>query len=337
MKEAGYWKGLEHKRVQCELCPHRCIIAESKTGICGVRKNQGGILVSLVWGRSIAANVDPIEKKPLYHFLPGSQSFSIATVGCNLRCTFCQNSDISQYPVHTGNITGEKAEPEEIVEAAKRRGCASISYTYTEPTIYLEYALDTARIAKGKGIRNVFVTNGYINADIVRGDLSGLIDAANIDLKSFSDSFYKKLCSARLQPVLDAITAYHEAGIWIELTTLVIPGENDSPEELRDIARFISSVDPEIPWHLSRFYPRYQYEDAPPTPVHVLEKAGEIGLQEGLVYVYTGNVVGHRGENTFCPGCGREIISRKGYVIAGMGVQGNACTSCGHYISGHFI
>jgi pyruvate formate lyase activating enzyme len=336
MKEARYWAGLEKGRVQCFLCPQMCRIGEGKTGFCGVRKNIEGRLMSLVWGRSIAASVDPIEKKPLFHFLPGSLSFSIATVGCNLRCAFCQNSDISQYPFHTGKITGEELPPEEVVKAALARKCASISYTYTEPTIYLEYAVDTARLAHEKGLANVMVTNGYINPDIVKSDLAGLMDAANIDLKSFSDAFYKKLCSARLQPVLDAIRAYHEAGIWIEITTLVIPGENDSPEELTQIARFIAQTSPEIPWHLSRYYPRYQYESAPPTPVEELEEARNIGLSEGLFYVYTGNVPGHEGESTFCPGCGNKIIGRKGYLIAKQDMKGHTCNECGRSIEGRF-
>jgi pyruvate formate lyase activating enzyme len=336
MKEARYWTALDHERVHCSLCPQSCRIGDGKTGFCGVRKNEGGRLYSLVWGKAIAGNVDPIEKKPLFHFLPGSLSFSIATVGCNFRCAFCQNSDISQYPQETGRVTGEDLPPEAVVEAALARRCASVSYTYTEPTIYLEYAVDTARLARGKGLANVMVTNGYICPDIVKTDLKGLVDAANIDLKAFSDAFYKRLCSARLQPVLDAIRAYHDSGIWIEVTTLVIPGENDSPDELRAIARFIASVSPDIPWHLSRYYPRYRYEGAPPTPVAELEEARGIGLSEGLRYVYTGNVPGHEGESTFCPGCGRKIISRQGYVIAKQDLLGDTCKHCGTIIAGRF-
>lgn len=337
MKEARYWKGLDNSsRVQCELCPHQCTIGPEKTGVCGGRQNKGGVLRSLVWGRSVAGNVDPIEKKPLYHFFPGSLAFSIATVGCNLRCTFCQNSDISQYPIHTGKITGDELLPEDVVQSAISKGCASISYTYTEPTVYLEYVIDTARIAHQSGIANVMVTNGYINPDIVRQDLAGLIDAANIDLKSFSDGFYKRLCSAKLSPVLDAISAYHEAGIWIEITTLIIPGENDSKEELREIARFIRSLSQDIPWHLSRFYPRYLYDKASPTPVEELEAAREIGLSEGLLYVYTGNVAGHAGENTFCSGCGQRIIARMGFSIMEKAMRGKRCSRCGQTIPGRF-
>ncbi len=336
MKQARYWKADEDGTVHCLLCPHRCTIRDGRTGICGVRKNEGGTLFSLVWGRSVAASVDPIEKKPLYHLLPGSLSFSIATVGCNMRCAFCQNSDISQYPRHTGGVTGEDLPPGEVVRAALARGCASVSYTYTEPTVYLEYALDTARLARQAGLLNVMVTNGYTSPEIVRNDLAGLIDGANIDLKSFSDGFYRRLCSARLAPVLEAIQAYFEAGIWIEITTLVIPGENDSEEELREIARFIRSMSPDIPWHISRYFPRYRYQDAPPTPVESLETARETGLGEGLRYVYTGNVMGRARENTVCPGCGHTVIARKGFSLENRSMQGSLCSRCSQNIPGRY-
>ncbi|HOO38174.1 MAG TPA: AmmeMemoRadiSam system radical SAM enzyme [Deltaproteobacteria bacterium] len=336
MKEALYWVSLDEGRVQCVLCPHRCVIREDKTGICGVRKNVGGVLYSLVWARSIAASVDPIEKKPLFHFLPGSSAFSIATVGCNFRCKFCQNSDISQYPIQTGRITGEELLPQDVVEAALMRGCESISYTYTEPTIYMEYVLDTARLAHEEGIQNTMITNGYISTDVVTKSLKGLIDAANIDLKSFSDSFYKKLCGGRLQGVLDAIRAYYDAGVWIELTTLLIPGENDSEDEIRDIAGFIKSISPDIPWHISRYYPHYLYDKAPPTTVREVEAARDIGLSQGLNYVYTGNVMGHIGENTFCHHCGRGIIKRRGFFVTEKAMRGNTCLHCNQTIPGRF-
>lgn len=336
MKEALYWEPVAEGKIRCRLCPHLCRIAEGKTGFCGVRKNEGGRLYSLVWGRSIAANVDPIEKKPLYHFLPGSFSFSIATVGCNMRCRFCQNSDISQHPLLAGRITGEELPPEGVVKSARANRCLSISYTYTEPTIYLEYVLDTAKLAKEQGVFNVMITNGYISKDIVTGSLKGLIDAANIDLKGFTDDYYRKLCSARLAPVLDAIKAYHGAGIWIEVTTLVIPGENDSDVELRDIARFIRSVDENIPWHISRYFPRYRYDKAPPTPVKTLDRAREIGLSEGLKFVYTGNVMGNAGENTFCPNCGKEIMTRSGLSVQQVHLTGGSCGYCHAVIPGRF-
>jgi pyruvate formate lyase activating enzyme len=336
MKEARFWNKADEGKVRCFLCAHRCLVAEGKVGICGVRRNEGGVLYTLVWARSIAANVDPIEKKPLFHFLPGSTAFSIATVGCNFKCAFCQNSDISQYPHETLRITGDTFPPEDVVASALKNGCQSISYTYTEPTIYLEYALDTAVLAKGRGLFNNMITNGYTSTEVIESDLKGTIDAANIDLKAFTDSFYKKLCSARLTPVLDAIRAYHAAGIWIEITTLVIPGENDSDTELRDIASFIKSVDPDIPWHISRYYPRYRYDSAPPTPVKTLERAREIGLSEGLKFVYTGNVMGHAGENTSCPHCGKEVISRVGFSVNKKAMKGSTCGYCQTTIPGRF-
>jgi pyruvate formate lyase activating enzyme len=336
MKQARFWVKADDNKVRCFLCAHRCLIAESKTGVCGVRKNEGGVLYSLVWGRSISGNIDPIEKKPLFHFLPGSTSFSIATVGCNFRCAFCQNSDISQYPHDTGRIAGEEMLPEAIVASALRNGCRSISYTYTEPTIYLEYALDTAVLAKGKGLFNNMITNGYTTPEVIGNDLKGTIDAANIDLKAFTDGFYKRLCSARLAPVLDAIQAYHDAGIWIEITTLIIPGENDSDDELRDIASFINSISPDIPWHISRYYPRYRYDHAPVTPVKTIERAREIGLSQGLNFVYSGNVMGHQGENTYCPNCKKIIIARTGFSIEQIAMKNNACGYCSQEIPGRF-
>ncbi len=336
MKQARFWVKADENKVRCFLCAHRCLIADSKTGACGVRKNEGGVLYSLVWGRSISANVDPIEKKPLFHFLPGSSSFSIATVGCNFKCAFCQNSDISQYPQDTGSITGDELLPEAVVSAALQSGCKSISYTYTEPTIYLEYALDTAVLAKNRGLFNNMITNGYTTPEVIASDLKGTIHAANIDLKAFTENFYRKLCSARLAPVLDAIQTYHDNGIWIEITTLLIPGENDSDEEMRDIASFISSISPDIPWHISRYYPRYKYDSAPPTPIKTIERAREIGLSEGLNFVYSGNVMGHVGENTYCPNCKKLIIARKGYFIERIAMKGQACEYCSHIIPGRF-
>jgi pyruvate formate lyase activating enzyme len=336
MREARFWERTDEGRVQCSLCPHRCVIAEGKVGFCGVRKNIDGTLLSLVWGKSIAANVDPVEKKPLYHFLPGSLSFSIATVGCNFRCVFCQNSDISQYPLLTGKIMGSELPPEEVTASAVSQNCHSISYTYTEPTVYLEYVLDTAVVAKEHGLFNIMISNGYTSTEVISGCLKNTIDAANIDLKAFTDRFYRKLCSARLAPVLDAIRAYHEAGIWIEITTLLIPGENDSDAEIHDIASFIRSVAPDIPWHVSRYYPRYRYDTAPPTPAATLERAREIGLSEGLKFVYTGNVMGNAGENTYCPSCRKEIITRTGFSVNKTVMTGNTCGYCSVMIPGRF-
>lgn len=336
MEIARFWTKLKDNKIRCELCPHRCIIKEGGLGICSVRKNIDGTLYTLVYGRAVATNIDPIEKKPLFHVLPGSYAFSVATVGCNFRCKFCQNSDISQYPVNTGNITGEKFLPEEIVNNALANRCSSIAYTYTEPTIFMEYALDTARLGKEKGLLNCLITNGFISPDIIRQELKGIIDAANIDLKSFNDGFYKRLCSARLGPVLDAIKAYFEEGVWIEITTLIIPGENDSSGELTDIAGFIKSISPDIPWHISRYYPQYKYNNAPPTPVTTIEMAREIGSNEGLKFVYPGNVPGHEGENTYCPNCNSLVIGRKGYYVTENNIKDGRCTKCNHIIAGRF-
>jgi len=337
MKTAHYWKKLEGNTVQCELCPHRCVIKDGKEGICRVKKNIGGTLYSLVWPKAVAANVDPIEKKPFFHVLPGSLAYSIATVGCNMKCRFCQNSDISQYPVLTGKIAGDDFPPGAVVDEAKANACLSIAYTYTEPTIFMEYVLDTAEIAHSEGLLNLLVTNGYISTGVIRDSLKGVIDGANIDLKSFRDSFYKKLCTARLQPVLDAIKAYHDVGIWIEVTTLVIPGENDSKEELKDIARFICSISPDIPWHVSRYFPRYLYDKAPATPLSTIHMAREIGLSEGLKFVYTGNVAGDHGEDTYCPDCGALLVARRGFFVGENNMEGNRCKVCKSIIPGRFL
>jgi len=336
VKKASYWKKLDGKAVRCELCPHRCIIKEGGVGVCGVRKNIEGELYTLVWPKAVAANVDPIEKKPFFHVLPGTLAYSIATVGCNFRCRFCQNSDISQYPILTGKIAGDELPPAEVVGQAKANGCASIAYTYTEPTVFMEYVIDTARLSAREGMLNLLVTNGYISTDIIRQDLKGLIDGANIDLKSFSDRFYRRLCAGRLQHVLDSIKAYHESGIWLEITTLVIPGENDSREELKDIAGFIRSVSSDIPWHVSRYFPRYLYDKAPPTPLATIEMAREIGLSEGLKFVYTGNIASSGGEDTYCPECGSLLISRTGFFVKENNIKNGRCTRCNNVIPGRF-
>jgi pyruvate formate lyase activating enzyme len=334
MKEAMFYEKLEDKLVNCNLCSHRCSrIADSKRGICGVRENRDGKLYSLVYGKAAARNIDPIEKKPLFNFLPGSRSYSIATVGCNFRCENCQNYDISQMPRERGIIVGQDVSPEEIVSAAKRNNCESIAYTYTEPTIFFEYAYDTAKLASKEGIKNVFVTNGYITPEALK-EISPYLDAANIDLKSFSDEFYRKRCGARLQPVLDSIRLYKSLGIWTEITTLIIPTLNDSEEEFRKIAEFISEVGEDTPWHISQFYPTYKLIDLPRTPVTTLRKAREIGLEAGLKYVYEGNVPGEDGESTYCPNCGKLLIHRFGYHIHENKIKNSTCTYCGAKIDG---
>ncbi len=333
MKEAMFQDRQEGSKVRCGLCAHRCLILDGKRGLCGVRENRGGVLYSLVYDKIIAQNIDPIEKKPFFHFQPGSRSFSIATAGCNFRCKHCQNADISQLPRDRGGaIVGESITPKEIVAAAKSTGCASIAYTYTEPTIFFELAYDTAKLAAEAGLKNVFVTNGYITPEALT-EMRPYLHGANIDLKGFTEEFYKKICGARLQPVLEAIRLYKEYGIWIEITTLVIPGHNNSEQELGEIARFIKSAGADIPWHVSRFHPTYRLTDAPRTPVKTLQQARKIGIEAGLRYVYEGNVPGE-GETTLCWKCGREIITRIGYTVQENHVRQGKCGFCGAAIDG---
>lgn len=335
MVEAYLYDKKKDNTVQCRLCHHRCIIKDGKRGICAVRENQNGILKSLVYGKLIAANIDPIEKKPLFHFLPASTSYSIATVGCNFRCRFCQNSDISQMPSdHNGMIVGDKVSPEQIVQAAKANKCLSISYTYTEPTIYFEYAFETAKLAHQHGIKNVFVTNGYMTPEAL-DTIHPFLDAANVDLKAFNEDFYKKLCGAKLEHVEESLLKMKSLGIWIEITTLIIPGHNDNKNDLENLARFIAEqLGPEIPWHISRFHPRYLMMDIPQTPLKTLSTAREIGMEAGLKYVYTGNVPGDEGENTFCHACKKMIIERWGFRVGKKHIHDGKCAFCGAVIDG---
>lgn len=334
-REAMFCEGLADNYVRCHLCAHRCRIASSKRGICAVRENREGSLYSMVYGRPISESVDPIEKKPLFHVHPGSKSYSIATMGCNFQCTFCQNHDISQMPRETGKIMGRAVTPEDIVERAEKAGSKTIAYTYTEPTVFFEYAYDIGKIAHERGIKNVFVTNGFMTGEALE-KIAPYLDAANVDLKSFSDDFYKRHCGARLQPVLDSLKKMKELGIWVEVTTLVIPSLNDSEDELRDIARFIYSIGAETPWHISRYYPRYKMREPSPTPVKTIHRAAETGKEEGLRYIYAGNVPGDAGESTFCHGCGHLLIERYGYQISRVDLDGLNCPRCGTTLSGIF-
>jgi pyruvate formate lyase activating enzyme len=356
LKEALFYEPMADGHVLCSLCPHECKIGLDKRGICGVRFNENGTLYTLVYGRVVARNVDPIEKKPLFHFQPGSTSYSIATVGCNLRCTFCQNWEISQGPkgkltlaekqatptteticpqleAAEHRIIGENVTPEQIVEAAIRAEAKSIAYTYTEPTIFYELAYDTAILARQQGLKNIFVTNGFTSAGPIR-QLATVLDAANVDLKFFKDESYRRIAGARLQPILDAIRLYHELGVWVEVTTLVIPGVNDSDEELCNIARFVHSVGPEVPWHVTQFYPAYKMLDRSFTPVETLRRARRIGLSTGLRYVYEGNVPGEGGEDTYCFQCKGLLIKRYGYVILRNRIRDSKCPDCGARIDG---
>ncbi|MDF1613702.1 AmmeMemoRadiSam system radical SAM enzyme [Desulfurivibrio dismutans] len=334
MREAMFYQVEKGATVVCGLCSHHCRIKDGRRGLCGVRENRAGKLYSLVYGRLVAENFDPIEKKPLFHFLPGSRSYSISTVGCNFRCQHCQNYHISQYPhLHRGEIAGQERTAAEVVAAAAAGGCQSISYTYVEPTIFYEFAYDCAVLAQKRGIKNVFVSNGYMTKEVSR-QLAGVLDGINIDLKAYSDQFYRQVCQARLQPVLDNIRRLHQLGVWVELTTLLIPGLNDSDQELQNIARFIKETDPGIPWHVTAFYPTHEMLDRPPTPTASLERAREIGLATGLRFVYEGNIPGSGGENTYCPACGTLLIKRHGFRIDDNLLAADTCPACGEKIEG---
>ena len=323
--------------VSCFLCSHRCSnIREGGKGICGVRQNVKGSLYSLVYGKVIAAHVDPIEKKPFFNYKPGSTAYSIATVGCNFRCKNCQNSDISQAPKEGGGITGTDLEPEAVVDLAKKSGCESVAYTYTEPTIFFEYAYDVSKIARKQGLSNLFVTNGYMTPEMLDA-YHPLLDAANVDLKSFRDETYKDLCGARLQPVLDSMKKMKKQGVWVEITTLLIPGINDSKEEIKDTAEYIKNeLGSETPWHISRFHPDYKLMDTPATSPKAIKEARDIGIAAGLRYVYAGNLPGDDGENTYCYNCKERLIERSGFTIVKNKVNKSKCPACGAKIDGKF-
>ncbi len=336
LKTAVLWeKSGTDNRVRCNLCNWRCVIDAGRLGRCSVRKNIDGVLYSLTYDRVCSANPDPIEKKPLFHFQPGSSSFSIATMGCNFRCVFCQNWQISQAAIETGGIEGRSISPQQIVAAAVGSGCSSIAYTYTEPTIFMELCADCGRLAREKGLTNVFVSNGFMTTEAIDFAAEWL-DGINVDLKAFSEKYYRELCKARLQPVLDTISYIaKQTNIWLEITTLIVPGQNDSDEELKRLAEFIvTQAGADVPWHISRFYPQYKYRDSGPTPVATLERAYEIGKQAGLHYVYLGNVPGSKAESTFCYNCGRLLIERTGYRVAANNIKDSACPDCGTKVAG---
>lgn len=330
-KEAMLYEKLKDGEVHCFLCSHHCKIADTKYGFCGVRKNENGRLYTYVYGEVIASHVDPIEKKPLHHFFPGSRAYSIATVGCNFRCGFCQNWEISQVSKRDGDFTSYELKPEEVVREAKKSGCKSISYTYTEPTIFFEYAYDTAKLAKKEGLYNTFVTNGYMTKDALNA-IKGYLDGCNVDLKFFSNDKYKKYCQGSLEPVLEAIRHMKKIGMWVEVTTLVLPGMNDTDEELKSIAGFIADTGKEIPWHISRFHPNYKVMESAPTPLVTLKKAEAIGKKAGLKYIYIGNIAVET--NTLCHNCGKLLIARAGYVIEENSIKNNKCPECETVIEG---
>lgn len=333
--EACLYTSLKDLKVQCRLCSHHCVISEGRRGKCGVRENRAGILETLVYGKLIAAHVDPIEKKPFYHFMPASLSYSIATVGCNFSCRFCQNSDISRMPVdQNGRIAGTDCTAISVVDEAIGTGCRSIAYTYTEPTVFFEFARDTAMLAREKGLRNVFVSNGYMTREAIE-TIHPFLDAANVDLKAFRETFYREICGASLKPVLQTLRVMKSLGIHLEITTLLIPGLNDDPVELAEMAAFIASeIGAGTPWHISRFHPTYRLTDYPVTPVAALVNAREIGIRAGLQYVYTGNVPGDNGENTYCHHCGKLLIERWGFTVQKNRIQNGSCPFCKEVIPG---
>ncbi len=332
MIRAELFESGSHGQVICRLCAHQCRLPEGATGICRVRKNIAGILYSLNSDRVVARHVDPIEKKPLYHFLPGSSTFSIAAMGCNFSCRFCQNHQISMVDQEC-KISGEAISAERLVRHAVQSRAASISYTYTEPTVFFELMLETARLAHRQGLKNVMVTNGYMSGQAL-SLLGPFLDAANVDLKAFSDNFYKKYCSARLQPVLDTIAAMHARGIWIEVTTLLIPGLNDDREEIKRLCGFLLGLDVDVPWHVSRFFPQYQLQHIPHTAESAIHEILSLGTAMGLKYLYGGNLMTDSWNDTHCPRCKKTIIKRMGYQTEILALHSGKCQFCGQEISG---
>ncbi len=333
-KEAMFYKVLdkEKKTVQCQLCPHLCVLEVGEIGKCRIRQNKNGKLVSLVYGRPCSLALDPIEKKPLYHFLPGEQALSIATPGCNLRCKHCQNWEISQQG--PDKVRTLEVKPEEVVKEATKHNTKIISYTYTEPTIFYEYMLDTAKLAKKEGIKNTTVTNGFINPEPLK-KLCEYLDASNIDLKSLDDEFYRRVCGGRVEPVLESIKLMKEKGVWIEITNLLIPGLNDS---IKEISKLISWVRKNLgrgtPLHFTAFYPTYKLLNLPPTSLSTLRKARKIALSRGLKYVYTGNLSDEEGNNTYCPKCGKLLIKRRLFSVIENNIKKGECAFCNEKIPG---
>ena len=332
MKKALFYQ-TRGNAVECGLCGHHCLIKTGRRGICGVRENREGTLYSLVYGKLSAEHFDPVEKKPVFHFLPGTRTYSIATVGCNFKCLHCQNHSLSQVGRESVQISHVLRKPEEVVSAALSSGCQSISYTYSEPTIFFEFAYDCCVAAKESGLANIFVSNGFMSGKAAKM-LVPVLDAINIDIKSFSQSFYSRVCGGMLERVLENVKFFRQQGVWVEVTTLLIPGLNDSDEEIRSIADFLVSIDPNIVWHVSGFRPTYKMVDRPPTSVVRLQSARQIGLESGLHYVYVGNVHGGGGEDTCCPDCRKQIITRAGFSVKNNSLIAGKCPFCSAAIAG---
>jgi pyruvate formate lyase activating enzyme len=330
-RPARFWKRLPHQRVKCELCPKQCEVDDRERGFCGVRENRGGEYQTLVWGQVCAVHLDPIEKKPFFHFLPGSRAFSLATAGCNLECKCCQNWQISQS--RPEQVRWRWLPPEDVVRTAQSYK-ACIAYTYTEPVVFLEYVIDTSAAARRAGVRTAMVTGGSVEVGPLREALK-VLDAVKVDLKGFTEAYYQKLCKGKLAPVLRSIETIRESGVWLELVHLVIPGHNDSEPEIRDLCRWVKGhLGADVPVHFTRFHPDYQLRNVPPTPYETLVRCRAIGLAEGLHYVYTGNVPGVEGEHTSCPRCRKVIVRRHGFDLKELKVQHGRCGFCGQPIPG---
>ncbi len=332
--EARYYKKLEGGGIECNLCPRHCYVTDLERGYCGVRENRKDVYYSLVYGLPCAVNIDPIEKKPLFHFYPGTQAFSLATAGCNSNCKFCQNYDISQSrPEQTNNF---KLSPNQIIEICKNRHVPSIAYTYSEPIIFYEYMYDTAELGRRDNIKSVMITGGYIEKESLK-NLLPVLDAVKVDLKSIRKDYYKNIVDAELQPVLEALVDIKRAGVWLEIVHLVVPTLNDSDDEFKELAVWIKQyLGTDTPVHFSRFHPQYLLRNLPPTPQATLERAHQICKTEGLEYVYLGNIPGHPAESTYCPKCGSLLINRRGYQIIGNKLDKDLCSKCGYKIPGLF-
>lgn len=335
MHKARLWKPLKEGTIQCRLCSHYCVIKPDARGTCGVRANIDGTLYTLNYGKIAALNLDPVEKKPLYHFQPGTRTYSFATMGCNLNCSFCQNWSLSQPPRTEGRIEGRDATPEKLVDEALRLKAASISYTYSEPTIFFEIMQDTARLAQKNGLKNIMVSNGFMSRECL-DELAPYIDAINVDLKSFTEEFYKNISGARLKPVLENLKYIkHTLKWWLEVTTLLIPGKNDSPDELDQLTDFLANdIGKDTPWHISRFHPDYKMTDAGVTQRDSLEMAFDMGKSKGLKYVYIGNMPGANRQQTYCSGCGKLLVDRAGFTSSRPDIRDGKCIHCNEIIHG---
>lgn len=330
--EALWWEHADGDRVRCLLCPRHCLASPGRSGWCGVRMNENGRMVSLVWGSPCALHLDPIEKKPFFHFLPGASAFSLSAVGCNLACKFCQNWTISR--ARPGEVETRELLPGDVVDMAARAGAEAIAFTYGEPVVWWEYAADISRLARERGLRPVVVTGAFIEHEPIRA-LCDLVDAVKIDLKAFDDGYYRDICSGRLQPVLDAIETVRRSDAWLELVYLVVPTLNDDPADIERMSRWlVERIGPDVPLHFSRFFPHYRLRDLPPTPVETLERSRKIAMAAGMKFVYVGNVPRHEGENTRCPSCGETVLSRRGYRLVDVLLDDGRCPSCGAEVPG---